>query len=99
MLKLIILCVAIYIVYKLFANDFIKRRVKSDEVEKAENERRAAAGEMVKDPECGTYVAVDDSLSIRDGGQTWYFCSYECRDKFLHKLQASGRHPVSTDPD
>lgn len=92
MLKLIFFCVAIYIVYRMFANDFFKKRKNAEEELKAETDRKMAAGEMVKDPECGTYVAIDDSISVKDGSQVWHFCSYECRDKFLKKLEAAGHH-------
>ena len=44
---------------------------------------------MVKDPVCGSYVSVDDSVKVRDGAQTRHFCSYECRDKYLKQLEAS----------
>lgn len=91
MWKLIFLGIAIYILYKLFAKDFLMKKKKDEKVNKAETERKIAAGEMVKDPECGTYVSVDDSISVTDGGQKYYFCSYECRDKFLKKLEDSGR--------
>lgn len=99
MWKLIILALACYIVYKLFANDFLKRKKVAEAETKAEKDRKIAAGEMVKDPECGTWVSVDDSISIKDGNKKYYFCSYECRDNFLKKLEESGRKvpPVSED--
>lgn len=92
MWKFIILIVAIYIVYRLFANDLIKKRKEEDRTVRAETDRKIAAGEMVKDPECGTYVSVDDSISVKDGPKTWYFCSYECRDNFLKKLETGSKN-------
>jgi YHS domain-containing protein len=41
-----------------------------------------ASGELKKDPVCGTYVSIAGSLSERVHGETVYFCSKECRDKF-----------------
>lgn len=92
MWKLIILALACYIVYKLFANDFLKKKKVAEAENKAETDRKIAAGEMVKDPECGTWVSVDDSISVRDGAKNYYFCSYECRDNFLKKLESGGRN-------
>ncbi|MBD5553308.1 MAG: transcriptional regulator [Desulfovibrio sp.] len=92
MWKLIIILLACYVLYKLFANDFLKRKKASEQEARAEQDRKIAAGEMVKDPECGVWVSVDDSISVRDGGKTWYFCSYECRDSFLKKLETGGRN-------
>ena len=38
--------------------------------------------EMKKDPVCGTYVPEHQSLKYKAGGETYYFCSQECKDKF-----------------
>jgi YHS domain-containing protein len=37
---------------------------------------------LKKDPVCGTFIAASTSLHKTVGGQTYYFCSTECRDKF-----------------
>lgn len=91
MWKLLFLIVAAYAAWKLFSNDFLKKRKEEEKLAKKEEERKVAAGEMVKDPECGVYVSIDDSISVRDGGKTYYFCSYDCRDKFLKSLKEGGR--------
>ncbi len=91
MIKWLILAVAIYLLYRMFANDLLKKKKQDKEEDAAEMERKVAAGEMVKDPECGVYVSVDDSITVRDGEQVYRFCSYECRDKFLKSLQEGGR--------
>jgi YHS domain-containing protein len=39
------------------------------------------AGELKKDPVCGTYVLAATAVTKTSGGQTLYFCSTECRDK------------------
>lgn len=90
MWKLLFFVVAVYVAYKLFANDFFRRKKDLERKEKEETERMAASGEMVKDPECGAYVAVDGSISVRDGDKVYHFCSYDCRDKFLKRLEAGG---------
>jgi len=41
-----------------------------------------AGGELKKDPVCGTYVSTDTSVTKRINGQTVYFCSPACRDKY-----------------
>lgn len=87
MLKLIIFVVAGYFLYHLFANDFFRKNKENDEKNKAEMERKARCGEMVKDPECGVYVEKESSISVRNGEQIYYFCSYECRDEFIKKLK------------
>jgi hypothetical protein len=37
---------------------------------------------LKKDPICGTFVAPSAALHKDKSGQTYYFCSPECRDKF-----------------
>lgn len=88
MIKFIILIVAIYVGYKLLTNDFRKKKKEELKKEQEETARQVEAGEMVPDPECGAYVAIDSSISVKDGSKIYYFCSYECRDKFLKKLEA-----------
>lgn len=91
MLKWLVLIVAVYVLYRLFANDVLKKKKTNNEESAADLERKVAAGEMVKDPECGTYVSTDSAISVRDGDKVYRFCSYDCRDKFLQRLQEGGR--------
>jgi YHS domain-containing protein len=39
-------------------------------------------GNLVKDPVCGTFVPAGSPHIKSLGGQTYRFCSEECRDKF-----------------
>jgi len=41
-----------------------------------------AGGELKKDPVCGTYVSIATALQEKIKGETVYFCSRECRDKY-----------------
>jgi YHS domain-containing protein len=41
-----------------------------------------AGGELKKDPVCGTFISTGIAIQKRVGGETYYFCSPECRDKF-----------------
>jgi YHS domain-containing protein len=43
-------------------------------------------GELKKDPVCGTYIAAASSIKEKVGGQTFHFCSQECRDKYVATL-------------
>lgn len=90
MWKIIIFGLMAYILYKLFANDFLKKRKIDEKKEEEERKRKMECGEMVQDPECGVYVDVDSSISVKDGNKTYYFCSYDCRDKFLERLEKGG---------
>ncbi len=41
------------------------------------------AGDMVKDPVCNTYIPAENAIKEDIGDKTYYFCSPECRDKFI----------------
>ena len=43
-------------------------------------------GELKKDPVCGTYIAAATSIHEKVGGQTFHFCSQQCRDKYVASL-------------
>jgi YHS domain-containing protein len=40
------------------------------------------AGELKRDPVCGTYVAVIASVKKTVGGEVIHFCSATCRDRY-----------------
>ena len=43
-------------------------------------------GELKKDPVCGTYTAAATSIQQTIRGETVYFCSPQCRDKYVASL-------------
>ncbi len=91
MIKILIVLVVGYFLFRMFKNDFLKRK-ESDAAEEAKSmSEKIAHGEMVKDPECGTYVSKDSEITVRDGNTVHHFCSYECREKFLNRLREGGR--------
>jgi len=44
------------------------------------------SGELKRDPACGTYISAATSLKENVGGETCYFCSKQCRDKYVASL-------------
>ena len=50
-----------------------------------------ATGEMVKDPVCGAYVEAEGGITVRNGEKVIHFCSYECREKYIKRLQEQGK--------
>ena len=43
----------------------------------------AVTQKLVRDPVCGMHVAEGLALPLKQGAETLFFCSAECRDKFL----------------
>lgn len=99
-IKLLIFLVVGYILFRMFKNDILKKKEVDAETEAKDLEKKIAHGEMVKDPECGTYVSKDCEITVRDGETVHCFCSYDCRDKFLNRLREGGRQiPPHTEDD
>ena len=46
------------------------------------------AGELKKDPICGTYVSEAISLKTRYGKEELHFCSRKCQEEFLRSHNA-----------
>ncbi|MFB3902486.1 MAG: hypothetical protein ACE15E_03475 [Acidobacteriota bacterium] len=44
---------------------------------------------MVKDPQCGMYVAPELAVETRQAGRSLYFCSKECQQNYA-KAQLKG---------
>ena len=84
MWKWLILLVAGYVLFRLFMND----RRKKEENQNTQNEQLIASGEMVKDPECWAYIGADSGITVRDGDTVHRFCSYDCRDAFVQRIQS-----------
>jgi len=81
--KLLVLAICAFVVWKLFAGD--KRFKESKAQEKKED--LVASGEMVKDPVCGAYVSKNSDIRVRQGDVLLNFCSYDCREKYLKRLE------------
>jgi len=83
MFKFLIFAAACFFLYKMVTND----KKKKVQVKQDKDERMAKEGVLVKDPVCGTYVSKDSDIRIKEGDEVRYFCSYECRDKYLEKIK------------
>ena len=83
MFKFLAAVIAGYILFRLLSNEVKKRKKISPSSAENGESNYSDAREMVVDPICGVYVSPELSPSVRDGDKTYYFCSYECRDKFI----------------
>jgi YHS domain-containing protein len=78
-LNILLVVAIIYVLYKVLWKGeslFKNSKKKSDNPQKA-------IEEIKKDPICGTYVPVGHSLSYKSGKETHYFCSEECKSKYI----------------
>jgi YHS domain-containing protein len=92
--KYLLVALLVYVVFKLFSNENKRKRQETEKEKQAE--KQTADGELAKDPVCGTYVSVTDSISVKDNDKIYHFCSYDCRDAFLKLASAKEPGPGET---
>lgn len=49
--------------------------------------RPQPSGVMVKDETCNTYLPREEAILEKVEGKEYYFCSQECRKKFLEQVR------------
>ncbi|MCX5874667.1 MAG: YHS domain-containing protein [Deltaproteobacteria bacterium] len=83
MYRLLITVIGIYLLYRVlrWAMTALGSGAAGPTIDRGSGS--TSINEMVKDPVCGTYVLARDSIHVRTRGQTYYFCSDECRKRFL----------------
>ncbi len=77
----------LFLVYRLVKNLFISRSDRKISV--PEDSPQTGSQELVKDPQCNTYIPRDGAIRQRIRGQSYYFCSRECAGRFKEKKSAS----------
>ncbi len=80
LLRFLLYFVLAYIIYAFLRFLFFPRRP----VRPARPAARLS-GVMVKDEVCNTYLPKDEAILERVDGADCYFCSQECRQKFLEQ--------------
>ncbi|MBX6423001.1 YHS domain-containing protein [Thermosulfurimonas sp. F29] len=48
-----------------------------------ERKRTPLSDELVRDPVCGVYCPKSTAYKLKKEGETYYFCSEKCRERFL----------------
>lgn len=82
MIKLLILGLLGFLAYTFFTA--ITRSLTGGK-KTAPPQKTPQGEDMVRDPQCGTYIPRGDALEKTVGGQRHYFCSTRCRDEFIAK--------------
>lgn len=84
----------IFYLLRMVINALFKKgptSVKSGEAHsRVKSHAKEIQGQTAKDPNCGTYVATSIALTAREGGETLYFCSDECRRTYLETAKGQG---------
>ncbi len=84
-LRLLFIFLGIYIFYVIW-------KFLSTMGEKKESPPKKIIKEnLVKDPVCGLYIPESKAIKIKIKNQDYYFCSSECKEKFLKELKGNDK--------
>jgi len=78
LIKIVLYGILAYIIYHLVRFFRVLSKAK-----KSSQPLKHPSGIMVKDEICNTYLPKEDALKETYQGKEYYFCSNECRQKFL----------------
>jgi len=84
MVRFAIFLLLAIVLYKLLAN-----LIKDSRTGPREGPPDRKIAELVRDPQCGTYLLPEQGFSARVAGEVFHFCSEACRDRFL--VEHSGK--------
>ncbi|MFZ0134133.1 MAG: hypothetical protein WAK95_16460 [Desulfobacterales bacterium] len=92
MLRLLIIVALVYLLYRVFTRWMLGHSPLSG---KTVDHRDAGAIDdvMVKDPQCEVYFPKRKAVQARIDGRDHFFCSTECRDRFLENHGQTDREP------
>jgi YHS domain-containing protein len=82
-MKFLLLRIVLPIILFLILRSVLRTLFAGGGVSTPEQPKVPAAGELRKDPVCGTYVSAAGSPREQVGREVMYFCSEECRGKFV----------------
>ncbi len=82
MLRFIITLLLMYLFYRL-VKAILSPKGKSTRFPRHKPSGNKVIDEMVKDPVCGVYVPKREALSVSYRGETIYFCSPQCQQRYL----------------
>ena len=80
----ILIPLVLFLIVRAVLKTIFSSSQSSDVAPKGDADLKSASSGSVlkKDPVCGTYVATSTGITHQAHGETLYFCSKECRDKY-----------------
>jgi YHS domain-containing protein len=83
MIRFLVFLLLAIALYKLLAN-----LIRNTRTGRRNEPADGKIAELVRDPQCGTYLLPEQGLSARVAGHVYYFCSEACRDRFIAEHSA-----------
>jgi uncharacterized protein len=88
MIKLLLFTILFFLAYTFFTA--ASRLLTGGRQPPLPPEKTRRGEEMVRDPQCGTYVPRGQALEKTIGGEKVYFCSSECHTAFRQRTGKNG---------
>ena len=83
MLRILIIAGLVYVLYRVF-NSWLLKHSKPTGTSVADRNSVAVDDIMVKDPQCNVYFPKRKAVRAKTtDGQELFFCSTECREKYM----------------
>ncbi len=83
--RLLILIVALWVIRRLLGSI-----LGAPKRPQAQQDAAGTPNNMVKDPVCGMYMDSRLAIRLENRKQSFYFCSEECKNKYLGNPSAAG---------
>ncbi|MBW2108546.1 MAG: hypothetical protein JRI36_07775 [Deltaproteobacteria bacterium] len=89
-MRFLFLCLLVYVIYRVLRGlgGSTRSQTRAEHV----NASSPVDDIMVKDPFCQTYIPKREAIRTIIDGETVYFCSQECRDRYLEAQRADPGH-------
>ena len=85
-LRILVLLLILRIVLRFVFGLLAQKNTGSGRSGASDGKLERAGGELVRDPQCGTYVPKARAIVLGTGTDVQYFCSTKCRDAYAHSL-------------
>ncbi len=83
-LRLLFIFLGVYIFYIIW-------KFLTDSEKKEETQKKIVKENLVKDSVCGLYLPESKAVKLQIKNQNYYFCSNECKEKFLKELNSNDK--------
>jgi len=88
MIRFVILAIVGYILYRAVRNWMFSGSTSTDHVTARDTDQ--IDDDMVKDPYCDVYFPKRNAVHLHVNDQDLYFCSKECKNKYLDEQSTAG---------
>lgn len=90
-IRLIISIIIFYFLYRIAKLLFLPGEKKVNPLPNGHQENLTGGEDLVEDPCCHTYIPISDALPWKEPGNTKYFCSQKCLEKYKKNQEIDGQ--------